>query len=129
TNLKDSMLAAGKDIALKACYPPTKEKLDILLHAYEKVSPSVYFELFQTEYLDTATENLTKITLPILLLTGSEDEVYLPEIVQASLNFNPNAKCLTVPDASFMIQLDQPKLVSRWIHQFIKKSKNNNDNK
>src|SRR5690606_39587550 len=72
---------------------------------------------------------LFRSTLPILLLTGSEDEVYPPEIVQASLNFNPNAKCLTVPDASFMIQLDQPKLVSRWIHQFIKKSKNNNDNK
>ncbi len=121
---KDNMLAMAKEIVDKACYIPTEAKASTLLNAYKKVSPTVYFELFHTGFGPEGVENLRRIRVPILILSGSEDIIFPPELSSAILNFNPNARCYTVPEAAFMIQMDQPKLVADWIDGFIKKHRN-----
>ncbi|QTN01089.1 alpha/beta fold hydrolase [Sediminibacillus dalangtanensis] len=121
---KDNMLAMGKEIVDKACYIPTEAKASTLLNAYKKVSTTVYFELFHTGFGPDGVENLRRIRVPILILSGSEDIIFPPELSSAILNFNPNARCYTVPEAAFMIQMDQPKLVADWIDGFIKKHRN-----
>jgi len=104
----------------KICYQLTAFKKDILLNAYKKVNKEVYLKIFHDGLLESIQARLQKIDQPILLLTGSEDPVYPPELFSATLNIIPYARYLTVPDASFMIQLDQPEIVAKWIHQFIK---------
>ncbi|WP_139184414.1 alpha/beta hydrolase [Sediminibacillus albus] len=116
-----SMLAMGKEIVNKVCYLPSDPKITVLLNAYRKVSPTVYFELFHTGFGEAGVENLRKINVPILILSGSEDSIFPPELSSASLNFNPNARCYTVPQAAFMIQMDQPELTADWIDHFIRK--------
>ncbi|KKB39988.1 alpha/beta fold hydrolase [Bacillus thermotolerans] len=118
---KESMLSIGKAMAGKLCCPPEKKKIDILLNAYERVSPSVYFQLFSTDLGQDAVMQLRSIAVPILVMSGAEDAIYPPELFSASLNFNPNARYLSVPDAAFMIQMDQPKLTAEWVTSFIKK--------
>ncbi|WP_102026257.1 alpha/beta fold hydrolase [Salirhabdus sp. Marseille-P4669] len=121
----DSMYLAGHDIAKASIYRPTPKKLNLLLNAYKKISPKVYFELFHTGFGEAASRDMQKITMPILLLCGSEDEIFPPEVTSAILNFNSTAKFYTVPNASFMIQLDQPKLVANWIFGFFQKNAEN----
>ncbi|SET22680.1 Pimeloyl-ACP methyl ester carboxylesterase [Oceanobacillus limi] len=120
---QDNMLGMGKELIDKICYPPTKEKQAIIFNAYKKVSPTVYFNLFHTDDLPNATRNLQKIEKPILILSGSEDEVFPPELNSASLNFNVNVRYYTVPYASFLVQMDQPKITADWIHNFIEKQR------
>ncbi|WP_183072863.1 alpha/beta hydrolase [Oceanobacillus bengalensis] len=120
---QDSMLEIGKQLVKKVCYRPSKEIVNILLHAYKQVKPNVYFELFHPGFGAAAMENLQRIDVPILILSGSEDEIFPPEITSALLNFNHFARFFTVPYASFLIQMDQPVLVSQWIHEFIEKNK------
>ncbi|MRH41756.1 alpha/beta fold hydrolase [Aquibacillus halophilus] len=124
---EQSMIEMGQELVNKICYPPTKRKIKTLLNGYEKVSPEVYFELFHTGFGEEGTKNLQKINVPILILSGSEDTIFPPELCSASLYFNSNARYLTVPYASFMIQMDQPKITAEWIHKFIQR--NNNQNK
>ncbi|SDM45321.1 alpha/beta hydrolase [Sediminibacillus halophilus] len=121
---QENMLAMGKEIVDKACYIPTEAKASTLLNAYKKVSPEVYFELFHTGFGPEGVESLRRIKVPILILSGSEDVIFPPELSSAILNFNPNARCYTVPEAAFMIQMDQPKLVADWIGGFIQKHRN-----
>ncbi|SET18151.1 Pimeloyl-ACP methyl ester carboxylesterase [Salinibacillus kushneri] len=118
---QNSMLRMGQEVIKTACYPPTKEKNKRLLHAYKKVSPTIYFELFHTGFGEQGIKNLQKLNIQILILSGSEDKVFPPELTSASLNFNPNARFFTVPNAAFMIQMDQPQLTADWIHGFIEK--------
>ncbi|WP_053217851.1 alpha/beta hydrolase [Virgibacillus senegalensis] len=117
----DSMLAMGKRIVDKICYKPTETKAATLLNAYKKVSPQVYFELFHTEFGKEGVKSLRKAKVPILILSGSEDIIFPPQLSNAILNFHPNARCYTVPEAAFMIQMDQPKLVTDWVNGFIKR--------
>ncbi len=118
-----SMLTLGEPLVSQICYIPSKRKEKILLNAYSKVSPTTYFELFQIGYGSVGAKSLQQTEVPILLLSGSEDAIYPPELFSASLNFNPNASYMTVPYASFMIQMDQPKLTAQWITRFIEKNK------
>ncbi|MFD2043470.1 alpha/beta fold hydrolase [Ornithinibacillus salinisoli] len=127
-NGQRNVLEMGKKLVNNICYDLTEDKEKILLHAFEKVSPEVYFDLFHTKDLHHAIMYLQKVDKPILILSGSEDEVFPPELNSASLNFNPNARYYTVPFASFLIQMDQPEITSEWIHNFIEKQNNNQRN-
>ncbi|TFJ92511.1 alpha/beta hydrolase [Lentibacillus salicampi] len=117
-----SFYPLANQIIKQNCYPLTEEKASILFHAYNQVSTQVYFELFRNHFADNAAEQLNRIQVPTLLLSGAEDDVYPPELFGASLQFYRNARHYTIPNASFMMQMDQPKLTADWIHQFIGKS-------
>ncbi|GEL77104.1 alpha/beta fold hydrolase [Tenuibacillus multivorans] len=114
-----SFLSMAEQLIKQICYPLTGKKELILLNSYSKVSPDVYFQLFSTHYLEAGADALKKLKIPILLLSGAEDPIYPPELSSASLNFNSNARYYTVPDASFMIQMDQPQLTAQWMTEFI----------
>ncbi|WP_164667281.1 alpha/beta hydrolase [Virgibacillus doumboii] len=122
---QQSVLTLGKEIVKSICYPSTEEKIKPLLDAYRKVSPEVYFALFHSGELEAALDKFQRIEIPILILSGSEDTTYPPELNSANLNFNYNARYFTVPYASFMIQMDQPKITFDWINRFIEKNKGN----
>lgn len=119
-----NMLYKSQKILDKFMLYPTDERKERILSAFEKVSPSVYFEIFNVESLDRAQQNIKEITIPILVLSGSDDETFPPELNSAILNFNPNARYYTVPFASFLIQMDQTALTAEWIHNFIVKNRN-----
>ncbi|WP_174612876.1 alpha/beta hydrolase [Virgibacillus ihumii] len=117
-----SLYPLAEMIITQNCYPLTEEKADILFAAYNRVSPDDYFALFQNHFEDDATEQLGRVQVPTLMLSGEEDTVYPPELFGASVHLYPNARHFIVPNASFMMQMDQPGLVSDWIYQFIEKS-------
>ncbi|WP_175631850.1 alpha/beta hydrolase [Virgibacillus siamensis] len=117
-----SLYPLAKSIITQNCYPLTEEKASILFQAYAKVTPDVYFQLFVNHFEDNAAEQLGKVNVPTLLLSGAEDDVYPPELFAASTHLYPDARHFIVPNAAFMMQMDQPKLVSAWVHQFIEKA-------
>ncbi|WP_158591779.1 alpha/beta hydrolase [Oceanobacillus halophilus] len=121
-----SMLKLGEQLIEKICYQLSDEKKHILLNSYNKVRPEVYFDLFNLDILNTTVADFQRINIPILMLSGSEDEIYPPEFNIAGLCFNQKARYLSIPDASFLIQMDEPKLTADWIKQFIEKSKSKN---
>ncbi|MBM4761008.1 alpha/beta hydrolase [Bacillus sp. B15-48] len=118
-----TMMPLVEEIVECICYPLTEEKGKILLRSCQQVSPDVYFDLFNTDDFYKSAKRLREITVPILILSGSEDALYPPELFCVSLNFNLDARYYTVPLASFMIQMDQPQLVAEWMIQFIDKKK------
>ncbi|MEN1970020.1 alpha/beta fold hydrolase [Lentibacillus sp. N15] len=122
---RQNMLELGRRVMNNAFYPPTEEKVKVLLDSFEQVSPEVYFEIFDTDLLGIGVDLLRKITTPILLLSGAEDPMFPPELSNASLYLNSHARHYTVPQASFMIQMDQPEIMTEWIHSFIQKGKSN----
>ncbi|HLQ72473.1 MAG TPA: hypothetical protein VK142_11760, partial [Bacillota bacterium] len=89
------------------------------LDAFQKVKTSVYFEIFNLDSLEKGLEQLRKINVPILLLSGEKDDMFPPVLSDMSLHFTKNSRHFTVPQASFMLQMDQPEMMSEWIHQFI----------
>ncbi|MEN2766964.1 alpha/beta fold hydrolase [Ornithinibacillus xuwenensis] len=103
---------------------PNEEKQQLLAEAYKVVSTRVYFELFSLDHLDQAKMNLQRVTVPILVLSGSDDEIFPPQLNSAILNFNYHARCYLVPHASYLIQMDQPKITADWINGFIQKHTN-----
>ncbi|GAA0615385.1 hypothetical protein GCM10009001_35850 [Virgibacillus siamensis] len=117
-----SLHPLAKMIITQNCYPLTEEKAAVLFEAYDRVAPEDYFALFRNHFEDDAAEQLGRVHVPTLMLSGAEDTVYPPELFGASVQLYPNAKHFIVPNASFMMQMDQPGLVSDWIHQFIEKS-------
>ncbi|WP_158701785.1 alpha/beta hydrolase [Lentibacillus sp. Marseille-P4043] len=119
---QQTMINLGEQLKNNAFHLPTEEKKYILMNAFKKVSPAVYFDIFHIDNLKSGIERLRQITVPILLLSGAEDAMFPPELSSASLNFNTNARHYTVPDASFMIQMDQPQVMTQWIHNFIQKN-------
>lgn len=119
TKGSDTMAQLGRRVMNNAFFPPTKEKTAILLDAYQKVKASVYFEIFHLDSLKQVLGQLQQIDVPILLLSGEEDNMFPPVLSDASLHFNKNARHIIVPQASFMLQMDQPEMMSECIHQFI----------
>ncbi|WP_164669406.1 alpha/beta hydrolase [Virgibacillus doumboii] len=117
-----SLYSLAKMIITQNCYPLTEEKASILFQAYDKVSPTLYFELFRNHFEGNAAQQLGSIKVPTLLLSGGEDDIYPPELFGASLHLYQNARHYIIPNASFMMQMDQPKLTVEWIHQFIENS-------
>ncbi|MGP4041695.1 alpha/beta fold hydrolase [Gracilibacillus sp. D59] len=119
SNHSKSLEVLGEELIPQICYNTTEENKSILREGYRKVNKEVYFELFNTSHIEMARKQLQAMNKPLLLLVGSEDPVYPPELFSATLNAVPSARFLTVPDASFVVQLDQPSIVAKWIHQFI----------
>ncbi|SFD40104.1 Pimeloyl-ACP methyl ester carboxylesterase [Lentibacillus persicus] len=117
-----SLYPLAKRLIDQICYPLTEEKASILLDGYKQVAPDVYFQLFRNHFAGNAAAQLNRINVPTLLLSGAEDYLYLPELFGATLQFYRNARHYVVPDAAFMMQLDQPELTADWIHNFIQKS-------
>ncbi|MBS3678915.1 alpha/beta fold hydrolase [Ornithinibacillus massiliensis] len=121
----ETMLHKAQLIIDKFMLYPTQERVERILHAFEKVTPHVYFEIFDVDSLNRAQQNIQNVTIPILVLSGSDDETFPPELNSAILNFNTNARYYTVPYSSFLIQMDQPNLMVEWIGKFIMKHQNN----
>ncbi|SHN08171.1 alpha/beta hydrolase [Gracilibacillus kekensis] len=124
----ESLESLGKELIPKICYQLTEENEQILLESFRRVNKKVYFMLFHTEFNKSMQKYLKALDTPILLLTGAEDPVYPPELFSITLNLVPYARFLTVPDAAFAVQLDQPAIVAKWIHQFIQQKSVARDN-
>ncbi|WP_194840919.1 alpha/beta fold hydrolase [Filobacillus milosensis] len=115
-----SLLSLAEKMINIICYKTTEEKKEILLDAYKKVKPELYYKLFNLDNSDSIKESLAQVDFPILLMSGAEDSIYPPEVFSFNLNFIKQARYYIVPDASYMIQLDQPELVSEMVKRFIK---------
>ncbi|MGM8365435.1 alpha/beta fold hydrolase [Virgibacillus sp. W0181] len=119
----DTMIKLASEVEKSACFIPSTKKLNTLYNAYHQVSPNVYFQLFHPQFGKDTIPLLREVSVPFLLLSGAEDNVYPSELSNMSLNFIPNGRHYTVPRASFLIQFDQPKMMTDLITQFITNSK------
>ncbi|RCW66381.1 alpha/beta hydrolase [Saliterribacillus persicus] len=115
----ESMKSVGEILIPHILLDDDETKREVLLNGYKKVHPDIYFELFHTGFGDKAISQLRNLEVPVLIMSGSEDKVYPPELSSATLNFISDAKCLIVPYASFLIQLDQPQITADWLERFI----------
>lgn len=62
--------------------------------------------------------HLSKIEIPVLLFTGSNDAKYL-NIGQKMVQQNPKSKLHIIPDASHRVHLDQPVRVANHLKSFL----------
>lgn len=67
-----------------------------------------------------AEDLIKKITCPTLMVTGKDDNYYTPEVINNVKESKiPHAKIEIIPDASHMIQLEQPIRLAAAIKNFL----------
>lgn len=66
------------------------------------------------------TPALSKITAPVLILTGSEDKLTPPADAQAMARLFPNAQIHFIPDAAHLSNLENPSVFNEKILTFLK---------
>lgn len=94
--------------------------VDLLYSSYSKVSAELYFN-----YLQDITGNLpdfeqvSKITLPTLILTGEFDPIYPPRLAALSAFAIPNNHHVVISNSSNATFLDQPEATVKSIMKFI----------
>ncbi|MGC5326189.1 alpha/beta fold hydrolase [Brevibacillus sp. SYSU BS000544] len=113
------MKGFSRDIIPYICHPLTDEKELLLETAFNKASIDIYFDLFHLIAQTNWSLILQRLHCPILNLSGEWDPIYPPNVISLGVIYMSNARYLIVPGASNAIQLDQPKVVSEWIMNFI----------
>ena len=62
--------------------------------------------------------DLAKITFPTLMIVGTEDRVFPPEIIKAAQRLIPGSRLEVVPDAGHSVHFEHPEVFNRLISQF-----------
>ncbi|MFY0542867.1 alpha/beta fold hydrolase [Brevibacillus sp. H7] len=117
---ENSFWSLANDLVQKICYPPETWKRELLLQAYQKVSPDTYFSFLDLASSFLNSQIISFIQTPVLLLAGQYDATYPPNVLILGASFLPRSQFLVVPSASNTIQLDQPQLAAEWIEQFFR---------
>jgi 3-oxoadipate enol-lactonase len=68
------------------------------------------------------TENLSKISLPALLICGSEDGLTPPDVMMSVADKIPNSKFVLVEGAGHMTPVEKPAIVNKAIRSFLHKN-------
>jgi 2-succinyl-6-hydroxy-2,4-cyclohexadiene-1-carboxylate synthase len=63
-------------------------------------------------------DELAKLTMPVLLIAGANDEKFAGEALEMALHF-PNAHVALIPDAGHAAHLEKPEAVSRIVLEFL----------
>jgi pimeloyl-ACP methyl ester carboxylesterase len=96
----------------------TSEKYQLIKDAYLRSDQTKHIDLLKFIAQSLSLDKLTKITIPTLLLNGEFDTNYPPSLTTISSNYFPQCKTHIIPDASNLVFVDQPKLVSEHIKKF-----------
>lgn len=116
-----SMLPLAQNMAKGITMEPSDSTIfQKIVNAYTKVTPETYFQIFDL-YLDTPSNgDFEFITHPTLSLVGAHDPIYLNSYTLSS-KMLIQTRFLDMPHSSNAVFIDQPKLTSEWIHDFIVK--------
>ncbi len=103
----------------RICYPVNERKSEKLYRMFAQVSPEVYLAALRLLLHSFPAEQLKQVKQPALFLWGERDP-FIPQatipIVYSDL---PRSRTLIVPNASQMMYMDQPDMVSTWIRDFV----------
>lgn len=124
----DRDLLAQKMI-MENVYPVTPEKEAILKKALECVSfknfKHIVNFLLSINYPDSPSVigELKHIDVPTMILHGEFDPLFPADLSVVCATQIPNGRGFVIPQASHLIELDQPELVASYINQFIRSDK------
>ncbi|WP_212002996.1 alpha/beta fold hydrolase [Chitinophaga sp. HK235] len=68
---------------------------------------------------EDVTSQLEKLNIPVLMITGTADNIASPEISQAAAKLSDNATCAVIEGGSHYLQFDNIQLVVPMIRDFI----------
>ncbi|WKB35540.1 alpha/beta fold hydrolase [Terrilactibacillus sp. S3-3] len=120
----------AKKMVIENVYPITPEKEAILTKALKQVSFKnfkhiVIFFLLNINYPDSPSviSELKHIEVPTMILHGEFDPLFPADLSVVCATQIPNGRGFVIPQASHLIELDQPELVAGYINQFIRSDK------
>jgi pimeloyl-ACP methyl ester carboxylesterase len=124
--VKKTMISKGRDRDImsemfSAMYvnPPAPADLEQVIDAVVLVDPKVHEAYFLREYANfNIVEDLPKIGLPVLSVTGSRDVVVKPSEQHATTAGLPNAKEVTFSDEGHLLPVEDPERTAREVARF-----------
>lgn len=69
------------------------------------------------------TESLSKITLPTLVICGTEDKLSPPDVMKSMANKISNSKFVLIESAGHMTPIEKPTVVNKVIRDFLRENK------
>lgn len=69
----------------------------------------------------TLLTELADLTCPVLILSGASNVITPEAFINASSFLLKNGTLITIPDASFLLFLEQPEMAAKWVQLFVKR--------
>ena len=108
-------------MALGMKHPPKVPKVFLTVLAKERINNAdVEVEIFQALLDSNIEEDLTLLTLPILLLSGEEDKIISQESLKKLKVLLPHAKSEVILDAAHVPTYEEPKIAATLLKNFLK---------
>ncbi|KHF26720.1 putative aminoacrylate hydrolase RutD [Anoxybacillus sp. BCO1] len=104
-------------------YDRTNRKCQLIKEAYSRSNLARYIDWLKFIEQSLSLKKLGRITIPTLVLIGEFDINYPPSLITINANYFPQCKMYIIHEASNVIFVDQPKLVSEHLRIFFSKNR------
>lgn len=114
-----SMLALAQNMARGITNEPHDSiTFQKVVNAFRKIAPLTYFQIFDLFINEPPSADLGRVSHRTLSMVGDQDALYITSNTLTSQLFK-NFRLLIVPKSSNATFIDQSKITSEWIHDFI----------
>lgn len=119
----------AKKIVAENVYPVTTQKAALITNALDRVSAKNFEQIISviTGKLFTGhfsiIHEMSRLKQPALIMHGEFDPLFPAHLSVAIATQIPNGRGLIIPEASHLIELDQPQIVAHFLNLFIQSKK------
>ncbi|MDD9148319.1 MULTISPECIES: alpha/beta hydrolase [unclassified Sporolactobacillus] len=124
----DRRLLTQKIVA-ENVYPVTPGKTTLITNAFNRVSARNFEQIITVMTDQTFADRfslireMSRLKLPVLIMSGEFDPLFPANLSVILASQLPNGRGLIIPEASHLIELDQPKIVAARLNFFIRGQK------